>query len=203
MLRYLKPVVFPVLALALQLAAQKWDWLNTEAPRFTLAVVLVWLVLAILTAAARRFPKVLEWLPIPVPTARMSVPEELTKIHVQGHTFQIANLMHNGKLIDRTFEDCDIWGPAVVVLSGSSLMHDCGIHGTPDSAVIVVTDDQRVVQGVVEAQRCVFRRCQFHDVAFLGTADKVQKFRDTVPRIYPDGTKVMPTPPTEPPPKTE
>lgn len=78
-------------------------------------------------------------------------------------------------VIDRTFEDSLILGPAVVTLEEVVFIR-CAFVGPADSMLIEIPAGQRV-QGIVGLRNVTFTDCVFQDIAFLGTAAALASLR--------------------------
>ena len=60
-----------------------------------------------------------------------------------------------------TFENCQIVGPAVLILLGKTLVQDCNWEATPESMIWVVEDDRDSVTGAIGLEDCEFYGCRF------------------------------------------
>ena len=65
-----------------------------------------------------------------------------------------------------TFENCEIFGPAVIVLLGETLLDRCRLAGDPN-AVIWPAYGRAEVVGAIGLLDCVLRNCQFYRVGIL------------------------------------
>jgi hypothetical protein len=75
----------------------------------------------------------------------------------------------------RQFQDVEIRGPAVLALLGGVSMVSCGFDGTFESIIIIVPDGSTKV-GVIGLLQVSFLRCQFRNVALIGTEELAQTF---------------------------
>ena len=75
----------------------------------------------------------------------------------------------------RTFENCTIYGPAILVsLSPSNVLANSGFDGTPESTIWVVDADERPqLSGAIGMIDCVFRNCRFRNVGLVITPEQL------------------------------
>lgn len=72
---------------------------------------------------------------------------------------------------DLLFVDCDILGPAVVVLLGTSSITNCSLGGEAIEILWELPSERQVVVGAIGLQNVQFDRCRFHAVGFAGNSD--------------------------------
>jgi hypothetical protein len=82
---------------------------------------------------------------------------------------------------DRTIEDCEIRGPAMLwglPPSGMS-MYDCRIESREDDidAVFVEIKTPRWLFGAIGLRGCVFRRCRFVGIGLLGNKQDIKRWK--------------------------
>jgi hypothetical protein len=77
---------------------------------------------------------------------------------------------------DTEFIDCDIRGPAVLLIQGeaSRLTHNT-ITGDPDALRWDVPTSRQVI-GAILAENCQFVGCRFTNVGFTGTPEFLDRF---------------------------
>ena len=98
-----------------------------------------------------------------------ALPDQLTSSHLQGLNIRINDLAREEPFVrNRTFVDCHIYGPAVLVLDGCTLR---GItFDTPiDSLFILVTQER--AWGVIKIENCIFKDCRFMKIGIAGSAE--------------------------------
>jgi hypothetical protein len=81
---------------------------------------------------------------------------------------RLSDLVGQDSIIrDRTFEDCEINGPMVVMSTGQGVggFHKCTWNGESDPVFIRAAEPR--VGGVVGLEDCIFRRCRFFNVAIM------------------------------------
>ncbi len=90
---------------------------------------------------------------------------------------RIAELAdENGWVVNQTFEDCDIAGPAVLVPNACTFEHN-SFPGPFERFLWPLPP--RPVFGPVGLRNCAFRRCRFsHTVGIAGSQDLIQKFAE-------------------------
>ena len=112
------------------------------------------------------------------PPAPFATADELLTNHFKGRSVKLADLV--GKLEitiirSKTFEDCDIHGPAVIYLMNYTKLVDNSFRGALDTTFIVTT--QKVVTGVIGLEDCVFRKCNFHNISIIGSPEAIETFK--------------------------
>lgn len=112
--------------------------------------------------------------------------KELTGRYISGQTFSISDVQHNGTITGRHFEDCDIYGPAILAIQGIGHVVGCRIHAPFDAAFITV--DQPMLCGPIITLDCTFKDCRFYQIGFIGSKEDRDK--------YLKGTIQPPTPDT-------
>lgn len=128
------------------------------------------------------FPRLRRWWLLdskPAPDAEPVNPNALNPMesYFSKRIVQIADLIYYGPRIEgKTFEDCHIKGPAIVIFRGGSL----------DSTIFIGDRDLSFVElpvngiiGVVEFVRCTFRRCRFEAVGVMASAEEIALFKKT------------------------
>ncbi len=109
---------------------------------------------------------------------------QLSATYLQGKPFRIVDIPRNGVFIDnRTFEDCVIYGPGIVVIMDGTTVMECEFSGDakPESLVWTFPIGSTVV-GPIGLRHCVFRRCQFRGVGVAGTPEFVARFTKQLAR---------------------
>jgi hypothetical protein len=170
----LKPFVGPIALLALKEGLSKSGHPMSEFQAGLLVgFAAFWFVLALISHRAlfRRVPGIRAWLPFIDPIGASS--KELSGRYISQQTFAVADLVLDGKIEGRTFEDCEIYGPAVLVLSGVGQMYKCGF----DHPAAFITANQEHVVGPILVKDCSFKQCRFHGVGFIGPEETIKKFK--------------------------
>jgi hypothetical protein len=75
-------------------------------------------------------------------------------------------------LKDKVFEDCEIIGPAILAPEGSVISH-CVFNGVLASMMYELPGGRWLI-GVIGVQDCIFRRCQFSQIGWMGNSRLVQ-----------------------------
>lgn len=98
----------------------------------------------------------------------LAMPDDLARSHVSHFTFRIADLARDDMTIyDKTFEDCTIFGPAVLVPQGVGMFVECEFPATKEQVVWSV-DGRTSVTGAIAIKGCVFRRCRLIKIGLVG-----------------------------------
>lgn len=95
--------------------------------------------------------------------------------HLTHRSFRIVDLVEDDDIIEgRIFEDCTIYGPAVLApLNDNTFSHNT-FEADPAAFLWQVAEDRDRVVGAIGLRRCIFRRCIFRRIGLAGK----QKFMD-------------------------
>jgi len=109
--------------------------------------------------------------------------EEFAESYVHGKYFKIADLADTQNIIEgRTFEDCWIYGPAVLwPQEHNDISLNNEFQASPEQAFMVGTSNVGNVvgpgTGIIVLRDCKFRHCHFVGVTFIGVEDDIKKWR--------------------------
>ena len=96
----------------------------------------------------------------------MTEPEALERVY-RNQSVQLTNLAALEDLIDGyTFENCEIVGPAVVVLLGQTRVTGCHWAGDAD-AIIWPAHGREQVVGAIGLKDCVLTDCELFRIGIL------------------------------------
>jgi hypothetical protein len=90
--------------------------------------------------------------------------------YIKDQALYIFDLTRRRAIIKgKTFEDCDIHGPAVAaVLNGTDFIDCTFAEGGDHSSLVWLPDPSRgSYVGAIGLEECIFRRCNFRDVGLL------------------------------------
>jgi len=108
----------------------------------------------------------------------LATPNELISTVLQNKVIRTADLaMQDFVVRSRTFEDCQIYGPAVIYGRRCNFY---GGHADGDSESSFIETSNRTVNGVILFEDCVFRDCRFHKIGFIGTPDQVARWKSQI-----------------------
>ncbi|MFN8559321.1 MAG: hypothetical protein U0531_18950 [Dehalococcoidia bacterium] len=89
--------------------------------------------------------------------------------HLSHRSFHISELASDdGFIIGRTFEDCTIYGPAVILPVDHVTFENNTFEAEREALFWEIPDDREVVVGAIGLKSCVFRRCIFRGVGIAG-----------------------------------
>jgi hypothetical protein len=97
-------------------------------------------------------------------------PVDTTASYFRGQDLWIADFARRSTVVsDKVFEDCQIFGPAVVAAFNSGTFVDCtwAEGENPKSVLWEATPDREKFVGVIGLEDCLFRRCHFVRVGLL------------------------------------
>lgn len=174
LVRFGLPLVFPVIVLAANLAG----YTNQFVAGVLVGGCLVWLGLAFITfrPIQKRFPEIAALL-----RGRWATQEDLTGPYVRNRVFRIADACTTANEIDnKTFEDCEIWGPGVLIPEEYGQIVEC-TFGDPRQLWKVHPEAEAAgVVGPIRLRRCNFRRCTFRGIGITGPTDAVDRWREGI-----------------------
>ena len=180
MLKYLKPYTGPAVMFLLGMAAQIGPITNPMLGGVLLGVAFFWLLMSLASDRnlPRRFPSLVSWMPFLASlgeTQMFAGRQELEQPYITGKTFRLVDLANlRGVIKEKTVEDCEIWGPAMVLMNASATIMECVFDGPPGAVFVVVSPAQQQAMGVLSfVGHCVFRRCRMQGIAFLGSQAQV------------------------------
>ncbi len=95
----------------------------------------------------------------------------------RDQTVRLADLTTVDDVLERlTFENCDVVGPAVVVLLGDTQVTDCHWTGDADAVLWPAHGRQQVV-GAIGLRNCLVTGSRFHRVGILVADDQLPAVR--------------------------
>jgi hypothetical protein len=95
----------------------------------------------------------------------------------RDQTVRLADLAVAHDVLERlTFENCDVVGPAVIVLLGKTQVTECRWTGEPE-AVLWPAHGREQVVGAIGLRNCLITGCRFHRVGILVTDDQAPAIR--------------------------
>jgi hypothetical protein len=176
-LKVLKPFVGPIVLFVLDKGLDMANIHSSRRSGFLLGFAAFWGVMALFSnrLLLRRFPKIIEWAPFLDPTGGFSTADQLTSNFIYGQSFHISLIAHGGIIRSRTFDDCDIYGPAILAMTGVAQIHKCTFNAVPEQVFIAVT--QETVVGPILLIDCSFRDCRFYDIGIIGNEQLINKWR--------------------------
>lgn len=134
-------------------------WLTIAILASTILVVLP-IVLAVLFAVRRRWDR----------RRGHHVPVVPTATYFARQRVYLADLVRDEFppiIRDKTFEDCEIIGPAVVHLGPHTMIVETGFDGDLASLAYEVRGTRGAI-GVIRLEDCVIRRCRMRGIGFMG-----------------------------------
>ncbi len=114
-------------------------------------------------------------------------PKELSEPRMIGRSVYLYKVPRNSAnesiISEKTFEDCLILGPCVICGTGKGTVYlecDFGVAGG-DVDSLFLTNKSRSIIGVIGLDHCLFRKCDFQNVAFAGTEESNQRMKEVTP----------------------
>lgn len=173
-----------------QIIGEIWNWLSIlVASSIMLLLRLVWVWSgrdstvpdgtrrSMLLAVPVAFASVGYWLGAGK-RVELDAPEELESRYVRRKTLRLCDLVSDRApvLEDRYFDECKIYGPAVIMSAGITTITQCEIFtaGTSPADAFWVTD-RHLVGGIV-VRNCTFKRCELYYLGFAGSRRDLERF---------------------------
>jgi hypothetical protein len=97
-------------------------------------------------------------------------------VNQRVHLSDLVRDIHPPLIRNRTFEGCEIIGPAFLHPRDSGIIEDIDLN-TSGVVSVMQVEPGTPLAGVVVASGCVFRDCGFHEIVLVGDADLVAKLR--------------------------
>lgn len=95
----------------------------------------------------------------------------------QDESLQIAMLAADGGVVrDCEFVDCDVRGPAVLILDRATVA-DCSWDGSLDAICWTIEPQRAQVRGATVVEGCTFHGCRFHNVGVAAPAAQIAQIR--------------------------
>ena len=107
--------------------------------------------------------------------------------YISGRIIHLMDLLAPGAkpiISNRTVEDCEVRGPAMVVLMRTAL--DKNTWDGDLESLFVEVADERTIFGAIGLQGCVFRRCRFVAIGIIGTKEKIEEAKQGFKPLTPD-----------------
>jgi hypothetical protein len=120
-------------------------------------------------------------LPQSPPPSGWASPDQLLTPAIRGVSFRLVDALGKepgAELRGRVFEDCHVYGPAVL-LFGRDIKFEGNILLGPFEAIAWEIDPSTRphVAGVIRIENAVFRRCRFEGVGFAGNSHEISLLR--------------------------
>lgn len=113
----------------------------------------------------------------PVIKLKSQLHEYISDTYIKGRTFYLVDLLAPGAspiISNRTIEDCEILGPAIISLLGGGILVDSRFDGDLKSIFVEIEGDRFII-GVIGLKDCVFRRCYLRGIGIIGTKEQIEK----------------------------
>ena len=124
-------------------------------------------------------------------------PQELpsdaaSRKHISRMSFRILELLPRGEIVIRgkTFEDCTIHGPSLLVLLGAGILERCDYGGDENSMFWEIAEVPVMAEGVIAVVDCVFRRCTFVGIGFAGTQEDIARWKQETAKHPPPPNQI-------------
>ncbi len=108
---------------------------------------------------------------------KMPSHEYISEPYIRGRMIYLMDLLAPGArpiIENRTLEDCEIKGPAMMGLLGGVTIDGGSFDGTLESLFVEVAE-KRFIIGAIGLQNVVLRRCRFTQIGIIGTKEQIEK----------------------------
>lgn len=177
MYKVLKPFAGPAIIGLVEIGASMANLTSPFTGGLLIGVGVFWFVMALFSnkALLKRAPFLIEWMPFLDPTGGMrSDKSALSGKYINGHSFNILDVVHDGKIENRHFEDCDIYGPAVLFVDGIGHLVDLTFDKPKEGVFIAI--NQPYALGPIHVLNCTFKNIRLHRIGLIGTEQDRIKF---------------------------
>jgi len=107
-----------------------------------------------------------------------SVPHQyISDTHIKGRVLNLMDLVSPGTkpvISNRTIEDCEIRGPAMIYLSYGTVITHSSFDGDINSLFVEVPEN-RMILGAIGLENCVIRKCRFLALGIIGTREQIER----------------------------
>jgi len=108
----------------------------------------------------------------------LSLPHQyIPDSYIQGKAIHLMDLLSPAArpiVSNRTIEDCEIHGPAMVILLNEVVIASSSFEGDANSLFVEVPE-KRIVFGAIGLQNCLIRRCRFIAIGIIGTREQIER----------------------------
>jgi len=108
-------------------------------------------------------------------TPEMAEQKYIPDSYIRGRLINLLDLLPPGGapiISNRTIEDCEIRGPAMIVILGPVTISGANFDGDINSLFVDVPPNRQIV-GAIGLRDCVFRRCRFTAIGIIGTKEEI------------------------------
>ena len=88
----------------------------------------------------------------------------------------------DSKIVNSTFKDTILVGPAVVALLDNVHLERCRFDA-PIDVMLIEIEPNRMVTGIVGIQNCKFEDCVFQNIAIIGPPEVLRVIRESVETV--------------------
>jgi len=101
--------------------------------------------------------------------------------HIEREDVRLCELAGTEGVIEGLhFTDCQITGPAVLVVQGDFSLVNSEILGNPDAYLWEIPPNRSRVVGAILVKDCKFERCTFKNVGWAGPPEFIERVRQSV-----------------------
>lgn len=104
-----------------------------------------------------------------------ATPDALTSLILKDMDIRISDLARENFVIhNRTFDNCRIYGPAVIYPM-NCLIKEAHFtdFGTDSNAVFIITTN-KAITGIITLDTCVIKNCTFYAIGLIGSYEDIE-----------------------------
>ncbi len=103
---------------------------------------------------------------------------EFSQPYLSDKYIRLADLADAHEVIEgRVFNECWIYGPAVVFLQRYNTVGECEFDGSTEELLTVVQPNDKIAKGVITIRDSRFMKCHFVYVSFYATPSEIEMLR--------------------------
>lgn len=105
-------------------------------------------------------------------------------LHITHRSFRIVDIVAPVPPIleGRLFEDCTIYGPAVLLPLSETRFEQCTFDAAPEAIFWELLPTRDLVVGGIGVAKCAFTRCHFFGIGIAGRREVFQLFTGAAPK---------------------
>lgn len=101
-----------------------------------------------------------------------ATPDELIQLTLRDRDIRLADLTREDFTIrNKTFDNCHIYGPAVIYPKNLILMGKMSTGANYESGFIATTN--KTISGAVVLEGCVMKDCALYKISFIGSPEQI------------------------------
>ncbi len=105
-----------------------------------------------------------------------ATPDALSSPLLQNMNVRINDLTRENFIIrNKTFENCHIYGPAIIICSDCVIVKNSFEEVIPEGAFIETTNT--TISGAVSLEHCILKNCVLHKISMIGNPEQIKDIK--------------------------